>query len=131
MVTRAEIEEYAEIERAAVADASKRGHPPRLEAPHAALFVGIGVYFLLEVFGAFTVPDWEPGYRPAVVLAVLCAAGAYGIQRYRERAWRMRVDAARTLIEADRDRQRGRCHHDEVLTVIEAELERQRGRSDH
>jgi hypothetical protein len=104
MVTRAEIEEYAEIEKAAVAAASKRGLPPRLDAGTAAIITAVGVYILLEIFGALTARDWTPGYWPAVIMTAICAAGAYGIQRYRERAWLARVEQERKWIEAERAR---------------------------
>lgn len=104
MVTRAEVEEYVEIERAAVAAACKRGPPPRLDAGTAAIITAIGVYCLLEIFAALTVQDWTPGYWPAVFVTAICAAGAYCIQRYRERAWLARVEQERMWIEAERER---------------------------
>jgi hypothetical protein len=104
MVTRAEIEEYAEIERAAVAAASKRGLPPRLDAGTAAIITAIGVFCLLEIFAALTVQDWAPGYWPAVIVTAICATGAYCIQRYRERTWLARVEQERMCIEAKQER---------------------------
>jgi hypothetical protein len=45
------VEDFAEIDRLAMAEADKRGVRPRTEAPQAALVAAVGVFILLDVFG--------------------------------------------------------------------------------
>jgi hypothetical protein len=98
MIDRAEKDD-----RQARADADKGGRPLPIDGPRAAL-IAVGVFILLDVFAAITLPDRDIAFWPIVILTGLVAGGAYLIARLQERAWRKRYRQASDLIRAERER---------------------------
>jgi hypothetical protein len=98
MIDRAEKDD-----RQAKADADKGGRPLPIDGPRAAL-IAVGVFILLDVFAAITLPDRETAFWPIVILTGLVAGGAYLIARLQERAWWKRYRRASDLIRAERQR---------------------------
>src|SRR5580700_930296 len=98
MIDRAEKDD-----RQAKADADKGGRPLPIDGPRAAL-IAVGVFTLLDVFAAITLPDRETAFWPIVILTGLVAGGAYLIALLQQRAWWKRYHEALGLIWAARKR---------------------------
>ena len=108
MISQAEIERSAKDDRRASESATKGGRPLPINGPRA-LLLATGVFILLDVFAAITLPDRQSAYWPIVILTVLVAGGAYLIAWLQQRAWRRRYHQALDLIRAERER-RARRH---------------------
>ncbi len=87
MVSREELQEFAEQDRRANEQADCGGGRPKLAPLHAAIFTALGVFALLDVFAAITLPDRETAFWPIVILTVLCSGSAAALQWWRERSW--------------------------------------------
>jgi hypothetical protein len=87
VLSKRESEEFAEDDRIATERANKRGRHFSIEAPHAAIFAALGVYILLDVFAALTLPDRESAFWPLISLTVIVAAVTYIVVRQREKRW--------------------------------------------
>ncbi len=95
MVTREELEEYKEADRRATDIADKAGARPHINAPIVAIITAVGVFFLLDVFAAITLPSRNEAFWPVVaILTLICGGAAGGVQQRREKAWHARWSAA-------------------------------------
>jgi len=94
MLTREEAEKFAEANRRAIKIAEKGGTRPGLEPLTVAMATAAGVFGLLEIFAAITLPSLDRGLWPAIILTLMCTGGAAGVQWWREKAWLERWSAA-------------------------------------
>jgi hypothetical protein len=109
MISHQEMDEFAEADKYAEAEADRLGSRPKIEPHTAAIFTAIGVYFLLKLFSAVTVRDLDLVSVPLLVFTAISGGVAYLIPWWRERQWRKRYHQAfdhhRQLREIDRRRQ--------------------------
>lgn len=101
-----ELKEFAENERQAIARADRGGARPGYELLHVVIFTAVGVFMLLDVFAAITLPDRESAFWPVISLTVLSAGGAGAVHWYREKAWYRRWAEAWEEISEQQRRQR-------------------------
>lgn len=93
-MTREEIEAYAKADLRAAEIADKGGSRPRLEPLTVAIVTGVGVFSLLEIFAAITLPSLDRAFWPVVMLTSISTGTAAGVQWWREKAWFARWFAA-------------------------------------
>lgn len=99
MIGRKELDEYAETDRRATERADLGGKPPRLHPAHAAIFTAVGVFCLLDIFAAVTLPDRDAAFWPVVTFTAICSGGVATIQWRRGNAWWKRYRQAMSDIE--------------------------------
>ena len=87
MVSREELQERAEIDRQAKEWADRDGQRPKIEPHIIGIITAVGVFCLLDIFAAVTLPDRNTAFWPVIVMTILCAGGAAAIQWRRETAW--------------------------------------------
>jgi hypothetical protein len=105
MISPEEIQAYAENDRQAKEEADRGGARPKLEPITVGIATAIGVFVLLDLFAAVTLPDRETAFWPIVTFTIICAGGAAAIPWSREAAWRKRYHKALDDIRAaKRDR---------------------------
>ena len=81
-----------EIDREAKERADRGGSRPTLDWRYAALCAAVAAFLLVRGIDAIVLSDLA--LWPAMILTVLCSAGAGGVQRWREQSWRARYTQA-------------------------------------
>ena len=104
MVSRDEIQAYSADDKQAEQQADLGGKRPKLHPAHAAIFTAIGVFSLLDLFAAVTLPNREAAFWPVVIFTAVCSGGAATIQWWRDSAWWKRYHRAMSDIQAAKPR---------------------------
>ena len=86
--------EIIEIDREAKELADRGGSRPNLDWRYASLFGAVAVFLLVRGLDAILLADRNLALWPALILTVLCSAGAGGVQRWREQSWLARYTQA-------------------------------------
>jgi hypothetical protein len=89
-----ERKQFEDDDRRATELANRGGFRPKMAWGHVAIIVAVGVFMLLDVFAAITLPDREAAFWPVIILTAICSATASGAQRWREKAWLARYSEA-------------------------------------
>jgi hypothetical protein len=85
-----ELEENIDRLRQAGEIADRGGARPKLEPLAVGILAAVGVFALLKIFAAVTLPDSDYVFRTIETFTIISAAGAAAIQWWRERAWQRR-----------------------------------------